>query len=252
MKTAYLLTAALFVATLSDANADEPGKKKPGRNNPSGTWVWESDVGGELIESQLKISLRGKKLTGEYSDQNVNLELENAAFDGKTVTFTLEFDVDGTEVKANFSGVAEADKLTGTTKLSINGEETEMAVNAKRQTGRADVTGDWRLSVTTGNGEAFEPTVTLRLNKGKLSGIYEDEQAGRHDLQEVSLRDNRLSFSISGNAVDGSTFSATFTGTPRGNRIRGKSDVTINGSETTAKVRGRRLHKKAGKGRKQQ
>ena len=248
MKSAYLLTAALCLTTLSDAGADEPGKKKSGRNNPAGTWVWESDVGGEFIESQLTLLMRGKKVTGEYSDQNVSLEIEDGAFDGKTVTFTLEFDVDGTEIKASFSGVAEADKLAGTTKLSINGEETEMAVDAKRQTGRADVVGKWKLNVATGNGEVFAPTVTLSLQKGKLAGTYEDEAAGKHDLQDVSLRNNQLSFSISGNAADGSTFSATFTGTPRGNRIRGKSDVVINDSETTAKVRGRKLHKNNGAG----
>ena len=112
MKTVYLLTAALLLGTLSSSVAEEKAakKSKPGKHNPSGTWVWNSEVDGNYIESQLKLALRRKKLTGEYSDQNVSLEIENAEFDGKTVTFTLEFDVDGTEVKAAFTGVAQGDK----------------------------------------------------------------------------------------------------------------------------------------------
>lgn len=245
MKFAYLLTAALLVGTLSTAAADEQAKKKKkaGNHNPSGTWVWESDVEGTYIESQLKLSLRKKKLTGEYSDQNVSLEIENGAFDGKTVSFTLEFDVDGTEVKADFSAVAEGDKLTGVSKLDINGNQFDMPVEAKRRTGRRDVVGKWKFVVETAEGEVFEPVVNLELKKGKLVGSYEGDAAGAHDLQEVKLKDNKLTFKIAGDAADGSSFTALFTGKPRGDRIRGKSEVTINGAELTAKVRGHRIIK---------
>ena len=250
MKCAYLLTAALLVGALSSAAADEPAKKKkPGKSNPSGTWTWESDVGGNYIASELKLSLHGKQLTGEYSDDNVSLEIENGQYDGDAFSFTLEFDVDGTEVKAAVSGVAAGDKMTGNTKLSINGQEIELPIDAKRDTKRKDVVGTWKLKVETDAGEVFEPTVVLSLDKGKLAGIYEGQAAGKLDLQDVKLEKNKLSFTISGDAADGSTFSAKFTGKPRGNRIGGKSAVTINGSELTAKVRGHRVTEK-GKERK--
>ncbi len=244
MKSVYLLTAALLVGTLSSVVADESAKKKSGKNNPSGTWVWESEVDGSYIESQLKLALRGKKLTGEYSDQNVSLEIENGAFDGTTVTFTLEFDVDGTEVKADFSGTAEGDTLKGLTKVNLNGNDLELPVDAKRRTGRRDVVGKWNFVAETESGETFESVVTLKLSKGKLVGTYEGQDAGSHDLQDVVLKDNKLSFTLEGSADDGSSFTAKFTGKPRGDRIRGKSDVTINGAEMTAKIRGHRIIKK--------
>lgn len=244
MKPAYLLIAALLVGTVSSSVAEETAKKKkPGKHNPSGTWVWESEVDGAYIESQLKLALRGKKLTGEYSDQNVSLELENAAFDGETVTFTLEFDVDGTEVKADFSGVASGDKLKGLTKLNINGAELEMPVDAERRTGRRDVVGKWNFKVETSEGELFEPTVVLKLEKGRLVGTHEGDVAGSHDLQDVVLKDNQLSWTVEGSASDGSSFTAKFTGKPRGDRIRGKADVVVNGAEISAKVRGQRVIK---------
>jgi hypothetical protein len=250
MKYAYLLTAALVIGTLSSAVADEPAKnKKSGKSNPSGTWTWEADVGGNYIASELKLLLHGEKLTGEYSDNNVSLEIENGQYDGKTFSFTLEFDVDGTEIKAAVSGVATGDKMTGNTKLSINSQEMELPIDAKRDTKRKDVVGTWKLKVETDAGEVFEPTVVLSLEKGELAGSYDGQVAGKHDLQDVKLEKNKLSFTISGDAADGSTFLAKFTGKPRGNRIGGKSAVTIDGSELTAKVRGHRVTKK-GKGKK--
>lgn len=250
MKYACLLTAALVIGTLSSAVADEPAKnKKSGKSNPSGTWTWEADVGGNYIASELQLLLHGEQLTGEYNNDIVSLEIENSRYDGKTFSFTLEFDVDGTEIKAAVSGVAAGDKMTGNAKLSINGQEMELPIDAKRDTKRRDVVGTWKLKVETDAGEAFEPIVIVSLEKGKLAGSYEGQAAGKHDLQDVKLEENKLSFTISGDAADGSPFSAKFTGKPRGNRIGGKSTVTINGSELTAKVRGHRVTKK-GKGKK--
>lgn len=248
MKSAYLLTAALLVGVLSSAAAEEQTKKKKPNHNPSGTWVWESDVDGGYIESTLKLTLRGKKLSGEYSDQNVTLDIENPSFDGETVKFTLEFDVDGTEVSAEFSGVASGDKLTGVSKVDINGAEFELPVDADRRTGRRDVTGQWKFKVETPEGEVFEPVVNLKLARGKLVGSYEGDAAGSHELQEVKLKDNKLSFKIGGEAADGSSFTAMFTGKPRGDRIRGKAEVEINGAAMTAKVRGQRVVEKEDKG----
>jgi opacity protein-like surface antigen len=249
MKSAYLLTAALLVATISSAVADDaaaPKKPKPGKHNPSGTFVWESDVGGSYISSQLKLALRGKKLTGEYSDDNVSLEIENGAFDGKTLSFTLEFDVDGTEVKADVTGVVDGDSLKGTTKLNLNGETFDLPIDAKRKTSRRDVVGEWKLTVETEAGEAFEPTVTIAMEKGKLKGTYDEAVAGQHELTDLDVKDNKLTFTIGGDASDGTPFTAKFSGKPRGDRIHGKADVVIGEAEMTATIRGKRtVDKKA-------
>jgi hypothetical protein len=248
MKSAYLLSAALLIATVNSALADdEVAQKKRGnlKHNPSGTFVWESDVGGNYIESQLKLMLRGKKLSGEYSDQNVALEIENGAFDGETFSFSLEFDADGVEVSADVSGVVTGDKMTGVTKINLNGETFDLPIEAKRKTGKRDVLGEWNLSIETDAGEAFQPTVTITLKKGKLIGVYDGAVAGEHDLKELALKDNTLTFTIGGEAGDGTSFSAKFHGKPRGDRIRGKADVVIGGAEMTAKIRGKRTVEKA-------
>ena len=52
--------------------------------------------------------------------------------------------------------------------------------------------------------------------------------------------DNVLTFALGGEAQDGSVFKGTFRGKPRGDRLVGKAEVTINDLEMTAKVRGRR------------
>jgi len=252
MKSVYLLTASLLLATLTAVTADDQaGKKKKKGHYPGGTFVWETDIEGNLISSQLKLALHGKKkLTGEYSDDNVTLDIESPTFDGKTVTFTLAFDAGGIDVNAAFTGVVEGDSLKGTAKLDLGGQELELPVDATRQTGKRDVTGEWNLKVQTGEGEAFEPTVTLRLDKGKLVGKYEDDIAGSHDLTDLALKDNVLTFALGGEAQDGSVFKGTFRGKPRGDRLVGKAEVTINDLEMTAKVRGRRAMPKKKKKRK--
>ena len=210
-------------------------------NDPSGTWVWETEVDGETIESRLSVSLNGKKLRGTYRDQNVTEKIKNAKFDGKTMTFDLEFEVDGTEVKASFKGAATGDKLTGKANLSLDGQENTIEIKGVRKTRTADVVGSWKLDVETGDGESFSPTVTLKTEKRELSGTYQGPVAGKHDLKEISLKDNVLAFTVAGVAdSDGSAFEAKFEGIPRGNFIKAKADVTINGVETSAKISGKR------------
>ena len=243
MKSAYLLTAALLVSTLTTTVADDQAeKKKKANHNPAGTWVWESEVGGTFLDNKLTIYWRNKELTGEFSNDVADLEIENGKFDGETFSFTLEFDAEGTEVLVEFSGVADGDKMTGTSKVDLGGEELDLPVAADRKTGKRDVLGDWNMTIELDSGEAFEPVVTLKLEKGKLAGTYADDIAGTHELKDVSLKNNVLTFSIGGEAEgDGTPFSAKFTGKPRGDRIRGKAEVEIAGTELAAKIRGKRI-----------
>ncbi len=241
----FLLTAAAVCLTGPSISADDQSTEKSAesaRHDPTGTWVWETEVAGAFIESQLRLALDDDgKLTGEYSDQNVSLEISKGAFDGKTVTFSLEFDVDGNEVQADFSGTADGDSLKGLTKLTLNGEPIDLPIDARRRTSRRDVVGKWELSVETDNGEFFEPTVTLELRRGRLVGTYSDAAAGDHELSDVTLKNNVLTLVVEGEAPDGARFRAEFRGKPRGNRLEGKADVVINDNELTAAVTGRRV-----------
>jgi len=243
MKSAYLLTAVLLASTLTTTLADDTAeKKKKANHNPSGTWVWESEVAGTFLDNKLILNWRNKELTGEFSNDVADLEIENGKFDGETFSFTLEFDAEGTEVLVEFSGVADGDKMTGNSKVDLDGEELDLPVEAVRKTGKRDVLGEWNLSIELDSGEEFNPVVTLKLEKGKLTGTYADDIAGTHDLKDVSLKNNVLTFSIGGEAEgDGTPFSAKFRGKPRGDRIRGKAEVDIAGTELTAKIRGTRL-----------
>ena len=72
MKSAYLLTAALLASTLTTTLADDTAeKKKKANHNPSGTWVWESEVAGTFLDNKLILNWRNKELTGEFSGESV-------------------------------------------------------------------------------------------------------------------------------------------------------------------------------------
>ncbi len=100
-----------------------------------------------------------------------------------------------------------------------------------------DVVGTWDLSLEGPNG-TIEPQLTLSKNGEKLSGKYVSP-FGEREPKNVTLKDNKLSWEISGDA-DGAQFKVVYAGTPRGNKIEGNAEFDFDGNTGSMEFTGKR------------
>jgi hypothetical protein len=124
-----LVTAALVVVLTGlagQARADD-------KANPTGTWKWTVEFGGQSREMTLKLKLDGDKLTGVMVGRN---NQETAIDDGKwkddTVSFKVTRERNGQKSTMEYEGKLSGDTIKGKTKFERNGEAQSRDWEAKR------------------------------------------------------------------------------------------------------------------------
>ncbi len=201
--------------------------------DPSGTWRWESDVNGTIIESRLKLAFNGTSLTGTYDDQNLDVEISDGSVDGNSVSFGFTVDYEGQELELMFSGEVQDDEIAGFVRIADVGTYDWLA---KRATEPADVVGDWELEIVTPEGQVLSPTLRLTYNKPEFGGVYDSPLAGELPLSDVQLKENELRFTV--RADIGQEIVLNFQGTPRGSRLAGEVSYDFGGQTGTLEFSG--------------
>ena len=101
--------------------------------NPTGTWKWTVNFGGQEREVTLKLKLDGGKLTGTITGRD---DKETPIEDGKYKDGELSFKVtrerDGQKFTIKYSGKVSDDTLKGKAEFEVNGETRSRDFEAKR------------------------------------------------------------------------------------------------------------------------
>ena len=122
--------AAALVLALAGLASMAQAEDKP---NPTGTWKWTVNFGGEEREITLKLKLDGEKLTGTITGRD---DKETAIEDGKykdgEVSFKVTRERDGNKFTIKYSGKVTGDTLKGKSEFEINGEARSRDFEAKR------------------------------------------------------------------------------------------------------------------------
>jgi len=203
--------------------------------NPTGTWCWERNIGGNVIESRLRLQLDGKSISGTYDNQNVDVEIEQGTFDGKEFNIHFDVDFDGNTIRLEFNGKVDDDKLVGT--IGVNNGE-EFPWEARRATEPADVRGIWKLEVQTPDGQLHLPSVHIQHRRNRFSGSYVSELVGELALTDISLKQNELRFTAR-NAADPPVI-LKYVGKPHGSTMNGELTYSLGDQKGTLKFRGQR------------
>jgi len=120
------LTAVLCLLALAGlAGADD----KP---NPTGTWKYTADVGGQSIDVTIKLKLDGDKLTGTVSAGDNESKIEDAKYKDGEASFKVAFDFNGTKVSIKYKGTVKGDTFKGKRDIERDGETTTLEFEAKR------------------------------------------------------------------------------------------------------------------------
>ncbi|MBX3423240.1 MAG: hypothetical protein KF752_16910 [Pirellulaceae bacterium] len=226
MKLTSLL--ALLLVGMAVTNAAAQGTSK--KIDPSGTWRFEYDLQGQIVEDSLRLQL-GKEgaLTGTYkgrSDEPV--EIAGGKIDGEQIVVDMEIEVQGLAIKVKFDGKIKDDSIDGVVIATTPEGDMEFDWVAKRSVQAEDVVGLWELEIDAGD-TVLEPTVEIKLDGTELKGLYKDADTGlESELKEVKIEDNVLKFSISGE-FQGNEIKAAFSGRPYGSKLSGSVEYDLSG-----------------------
>jgi hypothetical protein len=121
-----LVLVAVVVALGGIARADD-------KSGPSGTWKWSIEINGQTRETTLKLKAEGEKLTGTISGrQNTETKIEDGAFKGGEVSFTVTRERNGQKFTTKYKGKLEGDTIKGKAESERDGQTQSRDWEAKR------------------------------------------------------------------------------------------------------------------------
>ena len=126
-----VVVSALVVAFASLANTSRAEDKA----NPTGTWKWTIEFGGQSRESTMKLKTEGDKLTGVVIGRdNKERPIEDAKLKDGDISFKMTRETpDGQKFVIKFSGKLQGDSIKGKIEFEREGQTQSMDWDAKRE-----------------------------------------------------------------------------------------------------------------------
>jgi hypothetical protein len=116
---------ALGLLTAAAAAQDKP--------NPTGTWKWTTEFGGQTRDSTLKLKLEGDKLTGALVGRDgKDSPIEDASYKNGELAFKVTRERGGQKFSSKYSGKVEGDTIKGKIETEFGGQTRDRAWEAKR------------------------------------------------------------------------------------------------------------------------
>lgn len=100
--------------------------------DPTGTWKWTSNVNGMEVTSELRLTFKDGKLTGEFVGDDKKAPIKDATFKDGEVSFKAERERSGTKVPVKYKGKLTGDTIKGKVEINFDGQEFSLDWNAKR------------------------------------------------------------------------------------------------------------------------
>lgn len=106
--------------------------------------------------------------------------------------------------------------------LAVAWLSSEVRAEDKKASGR--VTGTWKSSINTPNGDTFEITYKLKQDGEKLTGTVKRGEGPERKIEEGKVKDGKVSFQYDVER-DGNKFTVKYEGELSGDSIKGKVGV---------------------------
>jgi len=138
-----LVVAASMLMMSGFAGTAAAQEKKPAADakaNPTGTWKWKVNFGGQESERVLKLKLDGDKLTGTIAGGPAGeAKIEDPKYKDGEVTFKITRDFGGQKFTINYSAKMSGDTMKGKTEIDRgDGEKMTREFEAKRDKEKSD------------------------------------------------------------------------------------------------------------------
>jgi len=243
IRSQNLLLIPLACALLSGSSFSPAAAEA--KIDPSGTWTWTFTMSnGDTLEPKLDLKLEGGKLTGKISARGEEAPIEQAKLEGNELSFRIVREQNGTSSPIKFQGRISGDRIKGTTEyVRGNGETATWEWEATRQggvkTSSANVTGTWKYSLTTPNGQTVEPVLKLKQEGSKISGTITINET-EVPISDGALNGSDISFKVV-RERDGRTMSSLYKGKVEGDSIKGTVTFNRGGEDRTFELNAARV-----------
>lgn len=129
MKT---VTTAALLAGLAVLTAGASAQDKAA--DPTGTWTWAVERGGEKREVTLKLAAAGGKLTGTVTTgkDGGETKIEDGTFKDGEVRFAVTRERNGEKFTSKYHGKLTGDVIKGSYETTFGGKEQKRDWEAKR------------------------------------------------------------------------------------------------------------------------
>lgn len=137
-----MTAAALVLGVIGLTGAGLADDKKA---DPTGTWKWTTEFGGQKREQSMKLKLEGDKLTGTVSGgrggkggggkgkDGGDTKIEDGSFKDGEIKFTVTRDRGGMKSVTKYAGKVTGDTIKGTIESDRGGETQKRDWEAKRE-----------------------------------------------------------------------------------------------------------------------
>jgi hypothetical protein len=105
--------------------------------------------------------------------------------------------------------------------------------------GKSDPTGTWTWSSTTQNGQTIESTVKLKMDGGKLTGVYVGRNNTETPIENATFKDGELSFQVT-RERNGNKFTMKFQGKIAGDTLKGTTETDAGGQTRSREFEAKR------------
>ncbi len=230
-----------FIGTLLCVPVPLMGQSKSKPVDPSGTWRWEYEFGGETMKDSVRLQLeKDGKVVGTYHGRSEKpIEIEEGKWDGPQISFRFPMEFQGSKLQFKFSGKIVADELDGMVAISNGDGSQEFPWKPKRSVQSEDLIGEWSFRIETPDGEILEPVLTISKSGEKLVGKYVSKPNISAEIKEIKIVDNQMVFFLQ-TEVETTPIEATFRGRPFGQKIAGKIEYKIGGDSGEVEFSGKR------------
>jgi hypothetical protein len=124
------LTAATLVLAFVGLAGMAKAEDKP---NPTGTWKWTVNFGGQERELAVKLKADGEKLTGQFvSPDGQETAIEDGKYKDGEVSFKVTRERNGNKFVIKFKGKVSGDTIKGKSERERDGETQSRDWEAKR------------------------------------------------------------------------------------------------------------------------
>jgi len=124
-----LVAMALVLGLVGVAAAADDKAKA----DPTGTWKWTVEFGGQQREQTLKLKLEGDKLTGTMVGRNQETPIEDAKYKDGEVSFKVTRERNGQKMTTKYTAKAAGDTLKGKAESEREGQTQTREFEAKRE-----------------------------------------------------------------------------------------------------------------------
>src|SRR5713226_4353434 len=100
--------------------------------NPTGTWKYTADVGGQSLDVTIKLKLEGDKLTGTVTVADMESKIEDAKYKDGKVSFKVNREFNGNKFVLKYDGTIKGDTFKGKRELERDGQTNTREFEAKR------------------------------------------------------------------------------------------------------------------------